>query len=372
MKTKNMLLKFVLCAMVALPAYDVLAAKNEDRGLSFVQILCYMIAGGLASAFARRREARKKEGQKGSAGISKTAVLIVSAGVLCCVFAYSIFPIVLVLVLFALPLFLGRRNSSGKGGGGAISDLQDRVDRCLLAGHIVSHGILKEWALIIRFFASGDKPRRLCVPAMLFLWERIFEPKMSHSEILELNDRIKSECGLDKAFSRRNFESTSSDAIRKIGYEPAWRNWQQLGDYAYSASERIGGNSEIKVPSGFGASVYRLLKTWDGKFDQTVLLPIDWKLFFKSHPDLAEHEILVRFGVLDAKGQGECAENVHESVKVAERGLRLGVSERGEGWNRSGDAVENAAKSCGRRRLLSPLFAKGMECGAGDEDGVAA
>ena len=90
MKTKNVLLKFALCAVVALSSCVALAAKDEDRGSSFVKILCYAIAGGLASALARRRAARKKEGQKGSAGTSKTAVLIVLAGVLFCVFAYSI------------------------------------------------------------------------------------------------------------------------------------------------------------------------------------------------------------------------------------------------------------------------------------------
>ena len=229
------------------------------------------------------------------------------------------FWIFLVLVLLAGIVALGGRMESGKDVAGHFRAYQERVDRCLLTDralrNVVTQRMLEEWALIIRFFSSGDEPRRLCVPAVLFLWEKIFEPKMSHEEVLELNRFIRRVCGLSRVFSRRNFESTSSDVIREIGYEPAWRNWQQLGDYAYSASDRIGGGAKLETPVGFGASVYRLLKNWDGKFDNVMMLPIDWKRFFKAHPEFAERELLVRYGVLDAEEHRACAEHVPEEPR---------------------------------------------------------
>ncbi len=229
----------------------------------------------------------------------------------------AVFGIFLVLALIAVIVALGCRKTSGKDTAELFRAYQERVDHCLLTDralrNVVTQRILEEWVIIIQFFSSGDERCRLCVPAVLFLWENIFEPKMSHGEVLELNERIKSACGLDKVFSRRNFESTSGDVIREIGYEPAWRNWQQLGEYAYSASDRIAGGAKLETPVGFGASVYRLLKNWDGKFDHIMMLPIDWKRFFKAHPEFAERELLVRYGVLDAEEQSACAERVPET-----------------------------------------------------------
>ena len=225
--------------------------------------------------------------------------------------------IVLALVVVSIVIAFMCRSAFGKDVASRFKAYQKKVERCLLTNRalrtIVTQRILEEWALIIRFFSPGDEPRNLCLPAVLFLWEKIFEPQMSHGEVLELNTRIKSACGLDMVFSRRNFESSASDVIRENGYDAAWRIWKQLEDYAYSISERIAGNAELKTPSGFGASVYKLLRNWDGKFEQIMMLPIDWKLFFKEHPEFAEHELLVRYGVLSAEEKGECAERVSEA-----------------------------------------------------------
>lgn len=236
-----------------------------------------------------------------------------SAGVMMTLGIFAAFALLMLIIA------LGRRTTSAIGQLGAY---QEEVDRCLMTNHglrnIVTQRMLEEWAIIIRFFSSGDEPRRLCVPAVLFLWERIFEPKMSHDEVHELNMRILRACGLDRVFSRRNFESMLGDAIREVGYEPAWRNWLQLGDYAYSASDRIAGGANLEAPVGFEASVYRLLKNWDGKFDHITMLPIDWNCFFKAHPEFAERELLVRYGVLAAEGQSACAERVPETLHLSD------------------------------------------------------
>ena len=227
------------------------------------------------------------------------------------------FLVVGIVSFLSLGLAAVCRNATHKGAIGTLKAYQEKVDRCLLSNSdlrsVITQGMLEEWALLIRFFSYGDEPRKLCVPVVLFLWEKIFEPKMSHDEVLELNKRIKSACGLDRVFSRRNFESTASDSIRESGYDAAWRIWRQLEDYAYSISERIAGNVKLKTPPGFGASVYKLLRNWDGKFEHIMMLPVDWKLFFKEHPEFAEHELLVRYGVLSAEEQGKCAERVSET-----------------------------------------------------------
>ena len=186
-----------------------------------------------------------------------------------------------------------------------FEDFQRNVERCLLTDselrRIVTRRMLDEWALIIRFFATGKEPRRLCVPAVLFLWEKIFEPKMSYVEVIDLDKRIRSACGWDKMFSRENFESIAADVIKKSGYGQAWNSWRHLGDYAYSISERIAGNAVPKVPPGFGSNVYRLFKTWYGRFGDIAMSPIDWKHFFRAHPGFAEFSTLILYDVLPAE-----------------------------------------------------------------------
>lgn len=188
------------------------------------------------------------------------------------------------------------------------------VDQCLRSDRdlkrIVTHRMLEEWSAIVRYFSSVEGPRTLCVPAMLFLWEKIFEPKMPHVKVLELEERIRCACGLDRVFSKKNFESVSAAIIKANGYEAAWRNWQALREYRYSITERIVEGEKLEMQKDFSLSVYRLLKSWDGKFDcVTAMLPVDWKLFFKNHPELAEHDLLVRYGVLTTDGQREALEH---------------------------------------------------------------
>ena len=226
--------------------------------------------------------------------------------------ALGLFAIFGMPFLIAKIVALGCRMVSGKKDlVGQFRAYQEMVERCLVTDRalrsVVTQRMREEWSLIIRFFSSGDEPRRLCVRAVLFLWERLFEPKMSHDEVHELHERIKSACGFYNLFSKRNFESWMGDEIKKNGYEVTWSIWQGLSDYAYSISDRIGGDTKLETPVGFGASVYRLLKNWDGKFHNRKL-PIDWKHFFKEHPEFAERELLVRYGVLAPEEQRACAD----------------------------------------------------------------
>ena len=216
--------------------------------------------------------------------------------------AFLIF--IVILPFFALACLAIRRDSR-KNACENIEDFQINVEDCLRTDYalriIVTRRMLEEWALIIRFFATGKEPRRLCVPAVLFLWEKIFEPEMSHDEVIDLDKRIRKACGWDKVFSRKNFKSILAEVIKESGYEHAWSVWQNLGDYAYSISAYIGGSAASKVPPGFGPAVYRLLRVWSGRFDNITIRPLDWTGFFKAHREFAEIATLVLYGVLPAE-----------------------------------------------------------------------
>jgi len=219
--------------------------------------------------------------------------------------------VILAFAVFFVRDFVFRRHN-------AFGNTVD-VDRCLRTNRglrdVVTQKMLEEWAIIIRYFSCGSEVHALCVPAVLFLWEKIFAPRMSQAEIMELNERIKRASGFDKVFSKRSFELESASLIKEHGYESAWHAWLSLCEFKYSISDRIAGESKLEMPSDFGQSVHRLLKNWDGKFDcVTAMLPIDWKVFFKEHPELSDTKLLVRYGVLPAGEQNGCGERLSKGA----------------------------------------------------------
>ena len=182
-----------------------------------------------------------------------------------------------------------------------LPDYYKHIEKCLLSNHafqpIVTPNVRKEWAVIIKFFTAGDGTHRLPVRAVLFLWEKIFQPQISHADVIGLDERLRRVCGLSEMFSERNFERFLATEIKKHGRAATLSAWRQLCDYAYSISDGIADGLKVDVPDGFGASVYGLLKSWDGKFANVAMLPVDWKLFFNRHPEFAERGLLARYGV---------------------------------------------------------------------------
>ena len=216
--------------------------------------------------------------------------------------------------------------------GGDITVFYEKVDRCLLTNHslreMATQRIREEWALIIQFFDTGEEPRHLSVPAVLFLWERMFEPDMPHDDVVDLDKLARAASGLNEMFSEKKLKSIANDSPN-AELELVDAIWSTLRDCAYSISTRIAGSALPEVPSGFGATVYKLLKTWNGRFDNISMLPISWKNFFKAHPEFAEWETLVRYGVL-RKEELTAFSFLHEGGDGVSRGMMRKIQKKVE------------------------------------------